>query len=309
MSDALWRPSASAQTLVLRASLRDAIRQHFAENALEVEVPICQAGPNRDHSVEPAALPALKRWLVTSPEHPLKRLIAADYGAVWSLTPCVRLGESGRLHRPEFTMLEWYRPGWGLDQLLFECVELLRTLLQKPLPLAELSWAEAMQLILPHNPYEMATTDILAQCPELPADCGREECLEYIFGDKVQPLLGKDGITVVTRWPASACAQAKVETDQSGEAFAARFELFVDGIELANAYDECWDAAELRARFVQDAAERRELSPIHDQRFLTSLQQDPGQVSGVAMGFDRIVMLAADLSDIGDAMAFSWESA
>ena len=112
---------------------------------------------------------------------------------------------------------------------------------------------------------------------------------------------------MVDRWPASACAQAKVSHDGDGAAYAERFELLSDGIELANAYDECWDAAEMRARFMADAAERGESHPVCDEAYLASLEHDPGQVSGVAMGFDRILMLAAGLEDIGQGMAFAWE--
>ena len=304
-----WQPRASRETLVKRASLLRLIRQHFAAHALEIDVPICQGGPNRDHGVDVSSLKGLDKWVITSPEHPLKRLVAAGYGAVWSLTPCVRIGESGRLHRPEFHMLEWYRPGLSLDELLAECLALLTKLLDRELVPEVLSWSEAMQRVLPTAPDQCSLADLRNVAPELPASCGRDDCLDYIFGALVQPLLGQQGCTVVNRWPATACAQANIAVDEQGATYAARFELFVQGVELANAYDECWNADEIRQRFDQDAAERSSDINRHDEAYLSSLEQNPGQVSGVAMGFDRILMLACGLSDVGDTMAFPWEIA
>ena len=309
MSKVAWSPRATREVLLLRARMRDQIRAHFSANALEIDVPVCQGGPNRDHGVQVASIAQPQRWLTTSPEHPLKRLVAAGYGAVWSLSPCVRLGESGRLHRPEFTMLEWYRPGWSLAALQDECIQLLALLLDRKLSVQEISWSRAMAMVLGVSPCAVDDEALHRCAPELPADCSRSDCLDYIFATQVQPQLGKNCCTVVNQWPAAACAQAKVLPAADGNNYAARFELFIDGVELANAYDECWDAAEMRRRFSADAQHRAETNPQHDEAYLASLAHDPGPVCGVAMGFDRIILLAAGLSDIGDGMAFPWEIA
>lgn len=301
-----WGPRAQRAVLERRAALRDGIRQHFQGNALEVEVPIVQGGPNRDGGVAVAA--AAGGWLTTSPEHPLKRLVAAGYGSVWCFHPCLRLGEAGRLHRPAFTMLEWYRPGWTLSALRDECVALISAALARPLPLSVMTWQQAMALVCGSAPDSLATADLARLCPHAPADLSRSEMYDLIFSTLVQPRLGQEGITAVEQWPAAACAQARIDHHAEGKAVALRCELFVDGVELVNAYDECWDADELRRRFDQHAHDLGE-APDHDERYLASLAQDPGPVSGAALGFDRLVALACGLRDIGDTMAFPFEIA
>ncbi|TVR14723.1 MAG: hypothetical protein EA401_03960 [Planctomycetota bacterium] len=310
MSDAdLWRPAASLATLRQRAAMRQCIREHFADNALEVEVPVTQGGPNRDHGVDPARLAGLPRWLTTSPEHPLKRLVAAGYGAVWCLHPCLRLAEHGRLHRSEFTMLEWYRPGCALPELIAETVTILQVLLSDSRPTQTLSWHQAMALVVPESLLLEGDAASLADyCPGAPADCDRSAILDLIFATQVQPRLGQEAITVVSPWPADACAQARIIQDSHGRPASARFEVFIDGVELANGYDECCDEEELRQRFDADARQRQQAAQ-HDERYLHALASGMPSCSGVAVGFDRLVLLACGLADVGDAMAFPWERA
>ncbi|TVR41093.1 MAG: elongation factor P lysine(34) lysyltransferase [Planctomycetota bacterium] len=306
MSAADWAPRATPELLARRAALRQGIRAHFAGNALEVEVPILQGGPNRDHGV--AVARSGDHYLTTSPEHPLKRLVSAGYGSVWCFHPCLRPGESGRLHRPAFTMLEWYRPGWSLAALRDECVQLIAGALGRPLELQVLSWQQAMALVCGAPPDELSLAALAACCPDAPPDCSRAEFYDLIFASRVQPQLGHGGISAVEEWPASACAQARIAANAQGQPVALRCELFVDGVELVNAYDECWNADELRQRFSAHAEELGERA-VHDERFLACLAHNPGPVSGAALGFDRLVALACGCNDIGDTMAFPWEIA
>ena len=305
-----WAPRANKATLLTRARLRSAIREHFADGpsaALEVEVPLCQGGPNRDHGVAVGQLAGLQRWLTTSPEHPLKRLVAAGYGPVWCFHPCLRLGELGQLHRPEFTMLEWYRPGWSMDLLIEECVGLIASLLGTSAEYRRIPWRRAMTAVLGNDPDALDVETLRARA-QGPAGSSRDDLLDLIFATQVQPGLGYDGTAVVDQWPAAACAQARIVAGDGGQQVAARFEIFVRGVELANGYDECWDGAELRRRFDAHAAANGE-PPSHDEAYLAALDHDPGQVSGVALGFDRIVLLATGLSDLGETQAFPWEIA
>jgi len=276
------------------------VRRFFAERAvLEVDTPLLQPGANLDHGVVPMRVSSGRpddrttgrpdAFLPTSPEHPLKRLVAAYRQDVWALAPAFRAGERGARHQPEFRMLEWYRLGWDDVRLAGETVEVLRAITGLPGGVERLAWCEAWARAGLDPDAVMAADGFT-----------REERLDLVLTESVEPLLGRGCWTVLTDYPASGAAQARLRHDAAGRPVAARFEIYRDGIELANGYHECCDAAELRARHEAEL-------PLHpgcvlDPAFHAMLAEGFPDCAGVALGFDRAVMLALGLPSVGETM-------
>lgn len=290
-----WRPSATLDVLRARSGILDRVRRFFAERAvLEVDTPVLQGGANLDHGVQPFACAG--RFLPTSPEHALKRLVAAHGADVWTLAPAFRSGERGTRHQPEFRMLEWYRLGWDDRRMAEETVALLELVTGLGGGTEVVSW---------HDAYAAVGVD-----PDAVAAGGgfsREENLDLILTERIEPGLGRGRWTLLTGYPAAGAAQARLRTDAAGRQVAARFEVYRDGIELANGYHECCDAGELRARHQAEL-------PAHpgcnlDERFHAMLAEGFPDCAGVAVGFDRAVMLALGLPEIAVGMAFAWDRA
>lgn len=305
-----WRPRASLATLRRRADLVERTRAFFrARGVLEVDTPVLQPGANLDRGVQPFALsagPEGPRWLPTSPEHPLKRLVAAGAGAVWTLAPAFRRGERGRRHLPEFRMLEWYRPGWDDLRLREEALDLLRGLTGLDGEVEVLAWRTAMTRHAGIDPF---TADHAALAAALGPDAGaagadRGAALDLLQATRVDPRLGRDRWTVVVDWPPWAAAQARLRRDPAGEPVAARFEIYRDGLELANGYWELDDAAELGARQAAELRAPQREGQAPDPRFAAAMAHGLGDCAGVAVGFDRVAMLALGLDDIADTVAF-----
>ncbi|MFM2089833.1 MAG: hypothetical protein RLZZ127_322 [Planctomycetota bacterium] len=293
-----WRPTATLAALRERADRLDALRAFFRERGvLDVDVPVLQPGANLDPGVEPVRVetPEGPRWIPTSPEHPLKRLVAAGYGAVWAYAPCVRAGERGRRHLPEFRMVEWYRPGWDLDRLLTETVEVLALLSGLDGPIERLPWADAYVRFAGRPPAEIG-----ALYPDLPLDAAQDLC----WAERIEPHLGRDRWHAITEWPVARAAQARIVTGSAGAPVAARFEIVRAGIELANGYDECPDAGELGRRMAAESAQRPD-RPALDDRLLAALAAGFPPCSGVAVGFDRCIRLRLGLDDIAGTVAFA----
>ncbi len=313
-----WRPTAAIETLRRRAELVNQVRGFFrARGVLEVDTPVLQGGANLDHGVVAMRLDTDSgpRWLPTSPEHPLKRLVCAGAGAVWTLAPAFRAGEQGRRHAPEFRMLEWYRPGWDDRQLAAEVVELLSVLTGFGVTSETIAWREAFIVHAGIDPGRATEAELIAR---LRADAAvaqvagrfdRAVALDLILTRDVEPRLGRGAWTVLTDYPAGACAQARLRQDAAGETVAARFEIYRDGVELANGYWELADAVELERRLQAERAQRPEPRPALDRRFLEAIAAGLPDCAGVAVGFDRVVMLALGIDDIALTQAFSWHTA
>src|SRR5512138_628194 len=309
-----WKPAASIAVLELRAQMLRAAREYFAATrALEVETPtLSAAGVSDVHlaSVEARAI-GRPRYLHTSPEYAMKRLLAAGCGDIWQITKVYRDGESGRWHNPEFTMIEWYRVGIDHHALIADVERLVSAMLppERQFDRAErLSYREAVQLHTGIDPFEDPTPVLIARLEsagiEVPAAIHgeRDACLDLIMSTLVGPALGHGRLTFIYDYPASQAALAKVRG-----AVASRFEAYLDGIELANGFHELADAAEQRARFDRDLAERsRRGLPLHpvDEHFLQALEHGLPECSGVALGFDRLVMCAAGAKHIDEVLAF-----
>ncbi|MBD3897718.1 EF-P lysine aminoacylase GenX [Halomonas sp. ML-15] len=319
--EAEWRPTAEITTLHARARLIAKLRAFFAERGvLEVETPVLGHGGSSDVHLASLACQATTPegretlWLQTSPEFHMKRLLAAGSGPIFQLARSFRDGEVGRRHNIEFTMLEWYRPGMAFAALIGECDALIRHLLpQDPGPLRQRRYRELFGEHLGIDPFTEPLADL--QCLAGTqgaldmADSPRDDCLDLLMSLVIEPTLGRDGVDVVVDYPASQAALARRRRDpQDGEWVAARFEIYLAGLELANGYDELTDADEQRARFGADNAQRRALGRPEvdiDERLLAALAAGMPPACGVALGLDRLLQLALGKQSVAEVMAFA----
>ncbi|MBS0365284.1 MAG: EF-P lysine aminoacylase GenX [Proteobacteria bacterium] len=320
-----WQPSASLANLRLRARLLARTRQFFAHrNVLEVDTPAMVNTPVSDlhiHSARVSLTGAanVPLYLHTSPEYAMKRLLACGSGDVYQVCHVVRGFESGRLHNPEFTLVEWYRLGITLEQLMDEVEELVRELLDAragPLRSERISYREAFVRELHLDPLETATAALAAAARDCglqqPAAAGtaggtdRDTLLEFLMATRVGPRLGAGALTFVHGYPASQAALARL--DPRDPRTARRFELYCAGVELANGFHELAAAAEQRQRFEQDNRARVErgqpVAPL-DERLLAALDHGLPDCAGVALGFDRVAMLAAGAARIDEVLSFT----
>lgn len=314
-----WRPTAPIATLRVRAAMLRAAREYFAATrALEVETPTLSAAAVTDVHLASVAAQAngRPRFLHTSPEYGMKRLLAAGCGDIWQICRVYRDGERGRLHNPEFTLIEWYRLGCDHHALMHDVERLIAVMLPagRALERSErLSYRDAVQLHAGvdalRDPIPMLIERLRSAQIDVPCELERDRdaCLDLLMSTLVGPQLGRGRLCFIYDYPASQAALARTR----GEV-ASRFEAYLDGVELANGFHELGDAAEQRARFERDQRERvrRGLpaAPI-DERFLAALAHGLPECSGVALGFDRLVMCAVGASRIDDVLAFPFEQA
>jgi lysyl-tRNA synthetase class 2 len=317
MSD--WRPTASIATLELRASMLRAAREYFvATRALEVETPTLSVAAVSDVHLASVAATAngQARFLHTSPEYAMKRLLAAGSGDVWQICRVYRDGERGSQHNPEFTLIEWYRLGMDHHALMTDVERLIGAMLPPARAFdrsERISYREAMQLHAGvdalRDPVPVLIERLRSASIDAPAglEHDRDACLDLIMSTLVGPKLGRERLCFIYDYPASQAALARVR----GEV-ASRFEAYLDGVELANGFHELGDAAEQRARFLADLRERARrglpATPL-DERFLAALAHGLPECSGVALGFDRLVMCAARATRIDEVLAFPFERA
>lgn len=311
-----WRPSASLDTLRARAELLARIRMFFAaRGVVEVDTPILSRHATVDFHID--SVRAGERWLHTSPEFAMKRLLAAGSGAIYQLCHVFRAGDLGRHHNPEFLMLEWYRPGADHHELMDEIVELLVALGVAPAGTVErTSYRDAWLAHAGVDPFiaELpALVRALGQRADPPADArefDRDGWLDFGMGFVVGPKLGTLAPAFVYDFPASQAALARVRPGEPP--VAERFELFWKGQELANGFHELGDAAEQRQRFEADRARRRiagREAPPYDADLIEALAAGFPDCAGVALGIDRLLMLMLGLPDVASAMAFDWDRA
>jgi lysyl-tRNA synthetase class 2 len=324
-----WRPSATLDALQLRATLLARLRGYFAgQGVLEVETPLlASAGATDPHipsftladtEPSPGRHGEARRYLNTSPEFAMKRLLAAGVGPIYQVCKAFRRGEQGRHHNPEFTLLEWYRPGFDDHRLMQDVAALLGVLAEGIRELGSveyLSYQDCFQQQLGLNPHT-ATAQALRDCAQrrgLPEVCGladedRDGWLDLLMSHSIQPQLGRGHPCFVYDYPASQAALARVRPGDP--AVAERFELFIDGIELANGFHELQDADEQRARFEADLAQRRaeglETVTI-DERLLAALEAGLPACAGVALGLDRLQMVLTGETQLRDVLAFDYE--
>ena len=307
----MWQPTANWETLKLRASMLAQIRQFFLERGvIEVDVPVMAKACGTDSNIESwqTLSHTAQGYLLSSPEFYLKRVLAAFNAPIYSLGKAFRAEEVGHRHSPEFTMLEWYRPSWTIEQLQQEVADLVGLFIA-----GEARCVSYRQLFVEHfniDPHcaRLAELKQLAQqhCHAAFDSDEKSVWLDLLFSHIIEPeLVGK---VFVNQFPAAQAALSEIELDDYGNPVASRFELYVDGVELANAYVEELNAAKLRARFESDLQLRRERGqpeyPI-DELFLSAMAAGMPAAVGVALGVDRLLMVAARLPNLASALPFA----
>lgn len=295
-----------------RARLMDDVRAFFrARGVIEVETPCLSAAAATDphlNSLETRLADGRGLYLHTSPEFPMKRLLAAGSGPIWQACRVFRDGEVGRCHNPEFTMLEWYRPGFGSEALMDEIEALVAAVGGPAGPARRLPWREAFREAVGVDPFEADAEALAARGRELGLSAGgldRGAWLDLLFSEVVCARLPAGEPVFITRFPAEQAALARLCPDDP--ACADRFEYFIGPLELANGYHELTDAGEQRARFERDLARRREAGqsvPPVDERLLAALDAGMPDASGVALGLDRLLMSLTGASSISEVLAF-----
>lgn len=316
----LWHPSATKESLVARAKLIQQIRDFFnTREVLEVSTPVLSKTTTTDVQID--SFKTDHYFLQTSPEFYLKRLLAADLGAIYQMGPVFRRGEEGKKHQPEFTLLEWYRPGFLLENLIQEVSDLLVAILKCD-PITCLSYQFVFEALLGCQPHlatdqelaELAVKHQIISAQDIQAlDLDKDGWLDLLMVSLIEPKLSllSKGPIAITHYPASQCAYAQTEAvkDLEGNTFsvAHRFEVYLSGLELANGYFELLDARLQREKFNQDNLKRTELGlnaiPI-DENLLAAQENGMPSCSGVALGVDRFIMLALNKATIQEVVAF-----
>ncbi len=321
MSDtASWQPGAPVENLLKRAAIMAEIRRFFADRGvLEVETPAMSQAtvtdvhlfPFQTRFVGPGASNGIDLYLMTSPEYHMKRLLVAGSGPIYQLCRCFRNEEMGRHHNPEFTMLEWYRPHYDMYRLMNEVDDLLQQVLECA-PAESISYQQAFQRHLEIDPLSAEKPQLREVAEKLGAgelardEEDRDTLLQLLFMLGVEPQIGKEKPVFVYHFPASQAALAEISTED--HRVAERFEVYYKGIELANGFRELTDSQEQRQRFEQDNRKRAAAGlpqqPI-DNNLLAALAQGMPESSGVALGVDRLVMLALKAERLSDVIAFT----
>ncbi len=319
-------PTATIEMLRQRAEVVRSIRSFFDQrNFFEVETPTISHDIVVDRYLHPIGVTKSdltgragdsdqRLWLQTSPEFGMKRLVAAGAVAIYQICKAYRRDEIGRIHNPEFTMLEWYRAGDDLVTGMDLLAELVETILDTP-KTERLSYREAFKKFADIDPFESSieslqnTVRTASVTVELEGE-SRDDYLNVILSEIVEPNLGVGAPTIIYDWPASQAALAMVRDDE--HSVAERFEIYVNGVELANGYHELLEARELSRRNSINNQMRvkdgNQLLP-EGSRLLDAMRKGIPQCAGVALGVDRLVMLALGAKSVSEVMAFTIDNA
>ncbi|WP_245980737.1 EF-P lysine aminoacylase EpmA [Sinobacterium caligoides] len=312
-----WRPTASMETLRARAELLAAIRQFFAARGVqEVETPLMATTAVTDPFIDAFEIKlgagAEVRYLQTSPEYAMKRLLAAGSGPIYQICKAFRREEGSSRHNPEFTMLEWYRPGFDERTLMDEVQALLASLLHVT-EFRRLSYREVFDSAVgvdPHRSTAAELASIARQYAEFSfADdaLDRDGWLDVLMTHVIEPSLDPQHGVFIYDYPASQAALAQVQEDESGQQVARRFEFYCGGVELSNGYYELLDAEELARRGNADNAKRSGLNRPEialDRRLLAAMQAGLPSSAGVSIGVDRLLMIQRGLARISEGLSF-----
>lgn len=321
-----WRPTAAPVALRRRALLLRTVRQFFDDRGfLEVDTPAISADTVVDRHIEPFSTgvpaevgkPPRRLWLQTSPEFAMKRLLAAGTEAIYQICHVFRLGECGPRHNPEFTMVEWYRRGDDYEHGMSLLAELAAHLFG-PGTIERITYAEAFARHVGLDPHRAEIAELreaarrreIAWPESMDESDDRDAWLDLLLTECVQPHLGVGRPAIVYDYPASQCALARVRADDPP--VAERFELFAEGIELANGYHELCDPAELRRR--NEQVNRRRRADGKDalperSRLLCAMEAGLPECTGVALGFDRLLMVLCQAASIDEVIAFPFDRA
>jgi len=300
-----WAPRAALDTLKARADLYRAVRVFFdARQVLEVDTPVLSRHATVDRHIDSFSTADARGWLQTSPEFAMKRLLCAGSGAIWQMAKVFRAEEAGRFHNPEFTLLEWYRVGFDHHALMNEVEALLRAAGVTGPTFARMSYGEAFDRHAGIDPFT-ASVDSLKALPEAEAfadETDRDVLLDLWMSHRVGPRLGRGTPCFVHDFPASQAALSRVVDGR-----AQRFELFWEGLELANGFWELSDAGEQHRRFTGEQAWRAARGlpvPPLDAHLIAALDHGLPDCAGVALGLDRLLMRLLHLESLGEVLAF-----
>ncbi|RKS87070.1 lysyl-tRNA synthetase class 2 [Orbus hercynius] len=322
-----WQPTASIDLLLKRAKIIKKIREFFADRCiLEVETPILSAAAVTDLHLssfqtiftKPGNMDLLlgkKLSLITSPEYHMKRLIAAGSGPIYQICKCFRNHEEiGRYHNPEFTMLEWYRIQFDMMQMINEVDDLLQLILDTQ-PAEYISYQNAFIKYLSLDPFEASREDLINAVDKLELsfntqDVDIDTLLQFLFTFGIEPHIGQEKPTAIYHFPATQAALAEICCEDHRT--AKRFEFYYKGVELANGFKELINTKEQRARFERDNQDRLSKGlpvQIIDEYLLAAMAAGLPECSGVAVGLDRLIMLALNQMTISQVMSFNLENA
>lgn len=311
-----YQPTCTLQTAQDRAAMYATIRQFFAERqVLEVQTPVMSQAGNTDIFLQSVSSNVTVSdhpttyYLHTSPEFAMKRLLAAWQVPMYQICPVFRDNEIGSRHNIEFTMLEWYRPNFSLDELAKETNDLVSAVLGYPVIFDHYRYVDAFMDFVKIHPFNAScdTLKAIAKDNGLNIDLGEDHqgWLDLLFSHLVEPNLGKALPTLIYDYPVATAALAKTVTDKDGNRVARRFELYINGLEIANAYDELADGQALRLRFNEDNVARKKrglpVMPI-DENLLAACDALPA-CSGIALGIDRLLMIKTGKTHIRDVIA------
>ena len=317
-----WRSGIDSATLQQRSKIYRTIRRFFDDRGVaEVTTPVLGASGVSDLHIQSLSLvdDGQSWFLQSSPEYSMKRLLASGSGSIYQICPAFRAGELGSKHNTEFSMLEWYRVGYSLEELVAE----VATLLQQTLDVSQVqtsefrftTYRELFTSRFDVNPHDAGIETLRGlifaenlasdHIDNIDDDATRNECLDLLFASCIEP--GLDEPTFVLEFPAGQAALAKIAANDQYDVVARRFELYWQGMELANGYDELTDPAELRQRFEKNNTQRVargliEMAP--DKKLLASMSELP-DCAGVAIGLDRLVMLLCGKTSIDEVLTFS----
>lgn len=304
-----WRPSGRLPWLKLRADVQADIRHFFAARQVtEVSTPLLTDCGVSEPQIESLELANAQGFLRTSPEYYHKRLLAAGFGDLYELGPVMRAAEHGRLHRPEFTLLEWYRLGMDWQQLALETVDLIRHCgrrVDRNWQTRLVGWQALFGEVLDIDPLTVSDRQLRTMTDDVPTGCDRPMRLDYMMATRIQPTLPDHQLTVIHHYPADQAALAQLEPGQPE--LARRFEVFAGPMELANGYQELLDPEEQAQRFERDNQRRQALglrSMPSDPRLLAALNHGLPPCSGVAMGFDRLMMVLTGAGELSEIVTF-----
>lgn len=314
-----WAPRASLETLKARADLLARARAFFFDkHILEIDTPLLNYSSGTDLHLHPVIIPKYVlpkvAYLQTSPEFAMKRLIA-HYGIdIYQICKAFREEESGARHNLEFTMLEYYRMGYSLDELCDEVNEFMMAVINCPSGHKK-TYQELFENILQLNPHTASIEQLRTVCD----DAVRQDAItwdkatlrDWLFATKIEPTLGYDGPCYVFDFPAEQAALSQTHQRDDGVIVSKRFEIYMQGLELGNAYDELLDASTLRSRFEADNNARLQMNrpPIEiDNDLLAAMQAGLPACSGIAIGIDRLLMIMLNQADIRSIISFPLET-
>lgn len=311
-----FEPSCDLSTWKARARLTAKVRNFFADrNVLEVETPVLSRASGTDAHLdyfEVSGNPA--RYLMTSPEFHLKRLLAAGFGDIFEIAHAFRQDEVGGKHNSEFTLVEWYRVGMHFETLMSEVETLVSVILERPICAERLRYRDAFLRYAGVDPFVDGAEKFRAaleknSVPDVEGSdsFSREDWWDYLMVTLVEPCLGKERPQFLIDYPESCAALAQTYVNSAGDRVAKRFELYIENMELCNGYEELTDPVEQKRRFKEDLDYRRKNGkplPAIDGKFLAALEHGMPAASGVALGLDRLFMLALGKKKIEDVILF-----